>query len=404
MSVYGADLGVYDISGRVDDCFTSAEATEWCSDTALLARAGSVVRSSSRLVLTGGSSVGTHSGAGSYDGDRVSGVAGVNARAVGVDSVTVSGANFGGSSTSPRGRAGMSGAEATKWASGTTIVCRGAAGVARSLLMAASVFESVGSVSGAVSIDLGSVSCVAGGNFAATGSWFVGLIGAGLGLDQQTCFVRGGESASEATSWVSDTTVLSAMGRGVAHSSRAALTVGTAVGSSTSFISCSASAISALLGRNGYSRGGSVTSVSGTGFGADTLSVGNRAGRTAAGDRGAGGARQAAERDRRPHRGQCSAWRPHEPARFALAHLHHRDFQRRRRLAGDGSGLQPAGCGGLFLAGTLVPAAPRMVVQLRPDRLTQFGFRPLEVLEAVQTAYEVEASPPTTTTRGAVTP
>ena len=34
------------------------------------------------------------------------------------------------------------------------------------------------------------------------------------------------------------------------------------------------------------------------------------------------------------------------------------------------------------------PGAPRMVVQLRPDRLTQFGFRPVEVLEAVQTAYE----------------
>ncbi|HTY87280.1 MAG TPA: efflux RND transporter permease subunit [Candidatus Acidoferrum sp.] len=34
------------------------------------------------------------------------------------------------------------------------------------------------------------------------------------------------------------------------------------------------------------------------------------------------------------------------------------------------------------------PGAPRMVVQLLPDRLTQFGFRPLEVLEAVQTAYQ----------------
>jgi len=34
------------------------------------------------------------------------------------------------------------------------------------------------------------------------------------------------------------------------------------------------------------------------------------------------------------------------------------------------------------------PGAPRMVVRLRPDRLTAFGFRPLEVLEAVQTAYQ----------------
>jgi CzcA family heavy metal efflux pump len=34
------------------------------------------------------------------------------------------------------------------------------------------------------------------------------------------------------------------------------------------------------------------------------------------------------------------------------------------------------------------PGAPRMGVRLRPDRLTQFGFRPFDVLEAIQTAYE----------------
>jgi predicted phage gp36 major capsid-like protein len=29
-----------------------------------------------------------------------------------------------------------------------------------------------------------------------------------------------------------------------------------------------------------------------------------------------------------------------------------------------------------------------MAVRLRPDRLTQFGFRPVEVLEALQTSYQ----------------
>jgi CzcA family heavy metal efflux pump len=32
--------------------------------------------------------------------------------------------------------------------------------------------------------------------------------------------------------------------------------------------------------------------------------------------------------------------------------------------------------------------SPRMVIRLRPDRLTQFGYRPVDVLEAVQTAYQ----------------
>jgi Cu/Ag efflux pump CusA len=34
------------------------------------------------------------------------------------------------------------------------------------------------------------------------------------------------------------------------------------------------------------------------------------------------------------------------------------------------------------------PGAPRMNIRLRTDRLTQFGFRPVEVLEAIQTAYQ----------------
>ena len=34
------------------------------------------------------------------------------------------------------------------------------------------------------------------------------------------------------------------------------------------------------------------------------------------------------------------------------------------------------------------PGAPRMAVRLRPERLTQFGFRPVEVLEAIQTSYQ----------------
>ncbi len=34
------------------------------------------------------------------------------------------------------------------------------------------------------------------------------------------------------------------------------------------------------------------------------------------------------------------------------------------------------------------PGAPRLAIRLRPDRLTQFGFQPVAVLEAIQTAYQ----------------
>ncbi|MST94776.1 MAG: efflux RND transporter permease subunit [Pedosphaera sp.] len=35
-----------------------------------------------------------------------------------------------------------------------------------------------------------------------------------------------------------------------------------------------------------------------------------------------------------------------------------------------------------------LPGTPRLMVKLRPERLTRFGFRPVEVMEAVQTAYQ----------------
>ena len=34
------------------------------------------------------------------------------------------------------------------------------------------------------------------------------------------------------------------------------------------------------------------------------------------------------------------------------------------------------------------PTTPRVMIRLRPDRVTQFGFRPLEVLEAIRVAYQ----------------
>ena len=34
------------------------------------------------------------------------------------------------------------------------------------------------------------------------------------------------------------------------------------------------------------------------------------------------------------------------------------------------------------------PGAPRLTIRLRPERMTQFGFRPVEVLEAIQAAYQ----------------
>ncbi len=58
------------------------------------------------------------------------------------------------------------------------------------------------------------------------------------------------------------------------------------------------------------------------------------------------------------------------------------------REAGDVAAVLARIPGGVDVQVASPPGAPQMIVQLRPERLKQFGFQPVPVLDAIQTAYQ----------------
>ena len=70
-----------------------------------------------------------------------------------------------------------------------------------------------------------------------------------------------------------------------------------------------------------------------------------------------------------------------------------RYFRQRPRRAGPESRRSAAGCwqtspGRWTSTSKAQPGLPEMAVRLRPERLLQYGFRPVDVLDAIQTAYQ----------------
>jgi hypothetical protein len=101
VTVTGSQFGVmlHTLMSRVGG--TASEATDWVSDTALLAKVARSIRKTHRVVITSGVVVGTLTEAVSYDAPSVSSIAVTNMVTVATQTLTMSGANFGRVSYTP---------------------------------------------------------------------------------------------------------------------------------------------------------------------------------------------------------------------------------------------------------------------------------------------------------------
>ena len=89
-----------------------------------------------------------------------------------------------GRSVSQGSRIGQTGAQATSWTSDTLVVCKAAAGVGRSLLVAMTAGAVSGSMSGGASYDTSSASSLALVNEGTTGGGSVTVAGADFGTSR----------------------------------------------------------------------------------------------------------------------------------------------------------------------------------------------------------------------------
>ena len=109
----------------------------------------------------------------------------------------MSGAHYGTSAYSVGVRVVGSACESEEWASESSVVCRGAAGVGGTRRVAVSAGGQWGTLTAGVSYDAGSVSSVVGDNVASAGSSEVTVSGAHYGTSAYSVGVRVGGSACE---------------------------------------------------------------------------------------------------------------------------------------------------------------------------------------------------------------
>ena len=267
VTVGGAGLGLSGVTASVRMGDSVCEASQWLSDSGVQGLGGRGLGRSWMTSVTAGVSWGTASGAGSVDGPRASGGTVWNGASTGSRSVTVAGLNAGALAGSARGGLGGSAAQATDWVSDTSLLCAVGRSLAASSALTLSVGQVPGTASAAGSCDSAAVSSGRAGNQAATGGLSLTLAGGRLGPLDLSVHARAGTTASEQSTWVSDTSALCRAGLALAGTRAVAVTVGVGGGSATEAGSADRADASGLRRSNQAATGSVEMTVVGGGMG-----------------------------------------------------------------------------------------------------------------------------------------
>ena len=270
--------------GRIGE--TGCEATGWVSDSSLRCMAAGLHMGSLRVTATVGTRGGSVSEALSVDLASMSSVRSVsslNLLPVGERVIYVAGSGLDGMRTySGSAQVGLTGCESTEWASETSIECMTAAGVSTSLRLVATIGERTATLTDAMSYDGPEVSEALAGNRGGAVSSSATITGSGFGATMLSQVGQIGGTASEASEWRSDTSVVCKTTTvGIGHTQTASMTVGARTGYLTGAASYDGSRVSSLSGGN---RGGAGSvarvTVQGDGLGTVDMSSAGRLGGT----------------------------------------------------------------------------------------------------------------------------
>jgi hypothetical protein len=158
-------------------------------------------------------------------------------KTTGSQGVTIIGLDFGIRNWSQNGRSGKSSALSTAWQSGTSISCKGASGIGKSLLMSLTVGSSVSSITEFISYLSSSVSSISPPNLASTGLEEIATSGNYFGTSTYCNSGRFGYSGAGSSNWISDTSILCHSVVGVGSGFQVSVTAGAAFGTLFSAVS-----------------------------------------------------------------------------------------------------------------------------------------------------------------------
>ncbi|KAJ1478100.1 hypothetical protein T484DRAFT_1818743, partial [Baffinella frigidus] len=278
VTLHGFTFGREELSAQTRLGGSAAEASAWISDTAMTARFASGGRATLRMALTVGERAASATEAFSFDALSARAppsVVNVPTRGQGGDPVTTSvfGSGLVSAGFSGAARAGGTACEESAWLSDSSVSCRIALGSQSTRRIALTAGERSASVSEAWSYDALEISSVQVNNGAPAGGETLTLTGAGGARLQPSAQARLGGTASEATEWVSETSVLARNTRGV----RGTRAVGVTAGAFSYDFLGLASIGPVILATTGSQR---VTFI-GASFGLFDVSVGSRMGGSA---------------------------------------------------------------------------------------------------------------------------
>jgi hypothetical protein len=279
-AVLGSGYWLHSSSIGARNGFTNFLMSSWLSDTSLLCRLASSLHSSTRLVMTVGSTKDSLTNVMSQDLIVMSSVGRDNSPKTGSVSISVIGSQFGGTTTSSPLRQHISRCEASIWRSDSSVVCKTTSGLVFALLSPArlilSVGDRVGSSSSLFSIYASQLSSTKASNGAVIGIRdSITVSGSQFGIASFCASLRFGLTNCEASVWFSDTSIPIKRAKGFQRSLLSLVTLGHSPSSQTEFLSFNAPNFRDLVADSGLqnrpSTGTSSLTVGGVNFGVSSI-------------------------------------------------------------------------------------------------------------------------------------
>jgi hypothetical protein len=267
VTISGNGFGTHAYTDKLRQGHSAAEASMWISDSIVVSKIGSGIRSTRYLSVTVARQWNTRTTLLSYDIPSLSTFRITNRASTGSASITMIGCSYAISDYTFQGRIMHSATETSTWISDTEVFCMISHGTRGTRRIVMTVGELVGSVSQVWSFDRSSLSYMRRANRAGTGSASITVHGAMLGHVTLTHKGRIEHTANEATEWESETSLRCLTGQGKRQSRRVLITAGERSGSVTQSWSLDLVSISTLHHCNAAMTGSASLTIHGSDIG-----------------------------------------------------------------------------------------------------------------------------------------
>jgi hypothetical protein len=277
LTIFALNLGRNSYSASIKVAHTSAEGTDWNSQTAISCRIPRGLRSTKILSLTVGQRFSSQTKGFSADKASVSSYSRQNIASSASSSITIFGLNFGQTGmNSASARRWTSSSEGSLWISDSSITSRSSYGISKSRRIQVSIGVQISSSTQISTFDRSLISVSRSVNAPGTGAVSISVFGSNFDLTASTNALRVRGTSSLNTKWEADSSLLCLSGYGISRSNRFSVSVGSSGETISSAFSFDPSMISLPGTRNRAGTGSSSCTIYGKYLGSASYTASSR--------------------------------------------------------------------------------------------------------------------------------